>query len=326
MEMSAPGTTGWMPVNDPAHVDAARRAIIKQASAAGADEALLGRITVVAQEMAYNLVRHATGGDLHYQCDAGDLTLLAIDRGPGMADVARCLADHYSTIGTMGVGLGSIKRMSDQFDLYSQPGQGTVVFARFALPGKEPAFAEVGALSTPYPGETVCGDAWAVKAGRVMVCDGLGHGQHAHVASQRAREVFLAQAPDLPLEVAMEQLHRALSSTRGGAAAIAQVQPEVGQVLFCGVGNIAGALYGEKSRGMVSCNGTVGYRIGRINTYSYPWDAHTLLIMSSDGLNTRLDLAAYPGLRQRHPAVIAGVLYRDFRRLNDDATVLVARV
>ncbi|WP_238935012.1 ATP-binding protein [Pseudomonas typographi] len=325
MEMIAPGTARALPVTEPAHVDAARRAVIRGAVAAGAGEPLLARLAVVAQEMAHNLVRHAGGGELYYQSDAAYLTLLAIDRGPGMANTAQCMGDHYSTIGTLGVGLGSIKRMSDQFDLYSLPGQGTVVLARFEMPAGVPAGLTYGALCTPYPGETVCGDAWVVHGERVLVCDGLGHGQHAQQASQRAREVFLGQGRHLPLETAMVQLHRALAATRGGAAAIAEVQAGAGQVLFCGVGNIAGMLYGEKSRGLVSCNGTVGYRVGRINTYSYPWDRHTLLIMTSDGINSRLDLSPYPGLRLKHPAVIAGVIHRDFRRLNDDATVIVAR-
>ncbi|MFF7707125.1 ATP-binding protein [Pseudomonas sp. NPDC007930] len=313
-------------VHDPAHVDAARRAIIREAVQAGADEALQGRLVVVAQELAFNLLRHGGGGELYYQQGDGDLALLAVDRGPGMADVNRCLSDHYSTTGTLGVGLGAIRRMSDRFDLFSRPGQGTVVFAGFNLPGAAPRSLQYGAVCSVYPGESVAGDGWAIKGERILLCDGLGHGPNAYQASQRAREVFLAHDARVPLDTLMEQLHRALSATRGGALAIAELKPAAGQVLYCGVGNIAGLLHGEKTRSMVSCNGTVGYRVGRINTYSYPWDRQTLLIMTSDGINTRLDLAPYPGLSSRHPAVIAGIVHRDFRRLNDDATVLVARI
>ena len=46
--------------------------------------------------------------------------------------------------------------------------------------------------------------------------------------------------------------------------------------------------------------------------------------MHSDGLATQWQLDRYPGLAARHPSVIAGVLYRDFRRERDDVTVLVA--
>jgi hypothetical protein len=47
--------------------------------------------------------------------------------------------------------------------------------------------------------------------------------------------------------------------------------------------------------------------------------------MHSDGLNTRWDLALYPGIWSKHPALIAGLLYRDFSRERDDVTVLVAK-
>jgi hypothetical protein len=50
-----------------------------------------------------------------------------------------------------------------------------------------------------------------------------------------------------------------------------------------------------------------------------------MLIMHSDGVATRWNLEQYAGLASRHPALIAGVLYRDFTRGRDDATILVMR-
>jgi len=69
----------------------------------------------------------------------------------------------------------------------------------------------------------------------------------------------------------------------------------------------------------------VGYRIGRIQSFSYPWSPTTVLLMASDGISTRFNLDSYPGLVGRHPAVIAAVLHRDFRRHNDDATMVVMK-
>lgn len=313
-------------VTDLAHVDAARRSIVRHASQRSTDENLLGRLTVVVQEMARNLVIHAGGGELLLSCDAQCLEVTAVDCGPGMGNVAQCLSDNYSTTGTMGAGLGAVQRMSDGFDLFSQPGLGSVVQARFNLGPRSPGAGLVaGAVCTPYPGEHIGGDAWAIRGNRVLVCDGLGHGHAANVASQKARQVFLEHNPQLPLQALMEQLHRALMSTRGGAAAIAEVQPEQRQVQFCGIGNVAGTLLTDKGRSMVSSNGTVGYRIGRIHTFSYPWDDSSIMILASDGISTKIDFNAYPGLRARHPGVIAALIHRDHRRLNDDATVVVVK-
>jgi len=48
-------------------------------------------------------------------------------------------------------------------------------------------------------------------------------------------------------------------------------------------------------------------------------------VMHSDGVNTRWTADDYPGLVRRHPGLVAGLLYRDFRRERDDTTVIVAR-
>ena len=47
--------------------------------------------------------------------------------------------------------------------------------------------------------------------------------------------------------------------------------------------------------------------------------------MHSDGVKTHWTLEDYPGLVRRHPGLVAGLLFRDFRRERDDATVIVAR-
>jgi hypothetical protein len=76
---------------------------------------------------------------------------------------------------------------------------------------------------------------------------------------------------------------------------------------------------------MVSYNGTVGYEARKFPEFTYPFPAGALLVIHSDGLGSRWDLAAYPGLACRDPALVAGILYRDFQKGRDDVTVLVAR-
>ncbi len=58
------------------------------------------------------------------QCDdIGGIEIIALDKGPGIADVAASLRDGYSTAGTMGGGLGALSRLSDTFEIYTQPGK-----------------------------------------------------------------------------------------------------------------------------------------------------------------------------------------------------------
>jgi hypothetical protein len=183
-----------------------------------------------------------------------------------------------------------------------------------------------GAVSTPAPNETVCGDAWSVAepAGEimVMVADGLGHGVLAAEASARAVATFDGQGFASP-QAFCEESHRALTGTRGAALALAHVAG--GKVRFAGLGNIAGSLVapGGVGRGLISQNGTAGLQVRRVQQMDYPWPGGGSLVMHSDGLTGRWSLGAYPGLLRRHPAVIAGVLYRDSLRGRDDATIVV---
>jgi hypothetical protein len=76
----------------------------------------------------------------------------------------------------------------------------------------------------------------------------------------------------------------------------------------------------------VSHSGIVGHSAARrFQQFDVPCPPGALLVLHSDGLGSRWDLARYPGLPLRHPGLIAAVLYRDFARGRDDVTVFVAR-
>jgi hypothetical protein len=76
---------------------------------------------------------------------------------------------------------------------------------------------------------------------------------------------------------------------------------------------------------MVSQNGTVGHEMRTVQSYQYPFRTGSVLIMHSDGLQTRWDLRSRHGLLRRHPALVSAVLWRDYTRGRDDVCVVVAR-
>jgi anti-sigma regulatory factor (Ser/Thr protein kinase) len=316
-------------VTEPNQAGEARRAAVRVAEAIGFDERARGEVAIVATELATNLARYARHGRVLVQAfesgRARTLELLAIDGGPGMADVQACLRDGYSTGGTPGTGLGAVQRLSTVFDIHTAPGAGTVILARIARPaGTDPSRFEWGAVSLPAPHEIVCGDAWRVteRDGEcaVLVADGLGHGVLAAEAAVRARETFDA-GPFEDAATMIDRAHRALGGTRGAALAVARIGAGV---RYAGVGNISGALVGgERSKGLPSQNGTVGVQMRRVQAFDYDWPAGGRLIMHSDGISNRWSLDAYPGLLFRHPAVVAGVLARDHGRGRDDVTIVV---
>jgi hypothetical protein len=122
--------------------------------------------------------------------------------------------------------------------------------------------------------------------------------------------------------------HDALKKTRGAAFAVAVVDHERLIVTYGGVGNIsANLITGSSSRSLISQNGTLGAVLPRVpQEYTYPIERNTSLLMFSDGLASKTSPIGYPGLQNRHPAVAAGILYRDFSRKRDDASVMLASI
>jgi anti-sigma regulatory factor (Ser/Thr protein kinase) len=322
-------------VAEPSQVGEARRAATALAASLGFDEARAGRVALAVTEAATNLVEHGAAGELLLRAlpDTPGVEMLALDRGQGIRDVARALGDGFSTSGTPGTGLGAIRRTADDFDLWSAPGAGTALLARLWAEGAAPAARaplEVGVAQLPKGREERCGDAWSMTVRAtgdvlLMVADGLGHGPAAADAASEAARIFRGQAGRAPREI-IEVAHAALRHTRGAAVAVALVSRAEGVVRYAGIGNIAAQIVdGAGSRSLVSLNGIVGHELRRVQEFSYPWPADGLLVMHSDGLESHWKLDGYPGLAARDPALVAGVLYRDFARGRGDVTVLVAR-
>lgn len=326
-------------VADQSQVAAARRASTAIAREMGFDEEKTGRVALIATEMATNILKHASLGDVIVQRFTDEtgtgVEVLATDKGPGIRDIGRSLEDGYSTTGTPGTGLGSIRRQADFFDIFSRPGLGTAVMARIRgdksnLPAAPSNGITIGAVIIPYPGEIESGDSWAFENGSsgatLLAVDGSGHGPLAAAAARAAVTAF-EKNHDADGVHLVEFLHRALAPTRGAALAIARFDMSARAIRFTGVGNITGALVSAGTiKRMVSHNGTAGHVAPRIREFIYPFDKSPTVILHSDGISTKWDLSTYPGLVTHHPSVIAAMLCRDHRRGHDDALVAVMRV
>jgi anti-sigma regulatory factor (Ser/Thr protein kinase) len=323
-------------VNEESQIAEARREATKIARRHGFNQVDAGRVALVATELATNLIKHAGRGEIlagsYEDSFESGIQIVALDQGRGMADVRACLADGYSSAGTAGHGLGAVIRQSNFVDVASWLGVGTAVLARIE-PGKDngasaPSRSVFGAVSIAKSGEDVCGDSWAIDQNgatfTLLVVDGLGHGPDAAEAAVEAVRLFRRfhghQVPTL-----LDYVHGGLRSTRGAAVSIARFDPAAKEVVFAGIGNVAGVLAsGGGLRRMVSMPGTAGYNVRKIQSFQYPFEGG-LLILCSDGLTTSWTLSRYPNLDAAHPTLIAAVLYRDFARGRDDATVLVGK-
>jgi anti-sigma regulatory factor (Ser/Thr protein kinase) len=324
--------TEWIPIADASSVGEARRRALLTAQKLGFDDARSGELALLATESSRNVLIHGGGGEvviLGMQVEGGALArILAMDNGPGIANVAQAMTDGFSTAGTMGGGMGAMRRMSTALEVFTGK-NGTVLLLELGDPAPPKARLRIAGMAVPFPGERYCGDAWACHETPerlvVLLVDGLGHGLDAAEAAREAIATFRKRQDLAPGEI-LDYLHDALKKTRGAVAAVAEIRPQEGALVYAGIGNISAVvLAAGNSRSLVSHNGTLGMVTARIQEFRVPWAPDAILVLHSDGLQSRWDLAAYPGLLARHPAMIGGTLLRDFRRTRDDASVVVVK-
>ncbi len=91
-------------------------------------------VATAVSELARNILKYAGQGEIRLRRvkDMGrrGVEVEAIDSGPGIEDCEAAMEDHFSSGGTLGMGLPGVKRMMDEFSLESTVGEGTRVRAR----------------------------------------------------------------------------------------------------------------------------------------------------------------------------------------------------
>jgi anti-sigma regulatory factor (Ser/Thr protein kinase) len=342
-----------MEVRDEAQVGAVRRAVHMYASRMGFTERELAEVDIVVQEVGTNAARYATGGgQIHFTDTLGaepGLEIFYTDRGPGIYDLERVVRDGVSTGGSLGAGLGAVRRLMDEFEVYStvqstarlaslarRTTHGTalllrkwVAAARLSDRTHAATARRIGVWTRPHPNEDQNGDAYFVRrrAAQTLlaIVDGLGHGAGAHEASRVALAV-LADWQGEGLGEIFGAAHAALRPTRGAVMGACILDTARGSFQYAGVGNIEVRVFNapEPVR-PISNNGTLGARMNKVRVWSYAWAEGATVMLASDGVSASWDMNDYPGLLQRSPQLLAGILMRDYGRDNDDATVLVAR-
>lgn len=320
-----------------------KRDITRIAESYGFSPTEVGRVNIVVSEMTSNLLKYAPqGGELLVKYTSEQaLEIICIDSGPGMKDPHRMILDGTSTGGTTGEGLGAIVRQSHVFDMYSQPGSGTIVLSRVYKglhdAPKVTSHFDVAALLVPKTNETTCGDGFALyeqgKNCYLIALDGLGHGSFANEASTEAANFFL-QNPDTDPAQNLRLIHAAIRKTRGAVGTIAHINLSQKNIAYCGIGNIAGKIFSiegpgimnSSSKNIIAYNGILGHNIpNTLNTQTLEWNNSKLLILHSDGIKSRWDLSKYTNLHRHDTSIIAALLYRDFSRHTDDTLVAVIR-
>jgi anti-sigma regulatory factor (Ser/Thr protein kinase)/serine/threonine protein phosphatase PrpC len=294
-------------------------------------------IALVVTELSSNLVRHAFGGTIKLTpIEASGRVGIRVeseDSGPGISDVERALTDGYSTGGSLGNGLGTVNRLMDDLNVYSRSPSGVhLITQRWLRPRRRELYFEGLAFGVatrscrhlPENGDAFIITQWELNA-LVGVIDGLGHGPFAHRAAQTARR-YIEQHFDQPLDSLFRGVQRACRATRGVVMALARFDLAQRKFTVGSIGNVQMRLFGSAERfSPIVRRGVIGLNAPNPVLVDHPWTATCVLIIHSDGLHTHWNWNEFPELVQATPDKIAQRLLHKHGKVEDDATVVVAR-
>jgi anti-sigma regulatory factor (Ser/Thr protein kinase) len=340
MPESRPGVL-LLSVRDRADVPAGIQRIREMGLLAGADDVNAALVATIFSELASNVVKYAGRGFMRVareeSPDSIDVHIWAEDNGPGIPDVERAMRDHFSTGGTLGLGLPGVQRMADEFSIESIVGHGTRVHVRKRVAGKgtrtlpaataaAPLAWDIGMHVRPMPGEAVCGDATvATQVGTgllVAIVDGTGHGTPAAEAARRVTDTVLRHASeDLPRVLSL--LHATLTGTPGAAVGLLHVHPDRRVLRYAGVGNTCAARRrGAPWRG-ISRDGVLGQRLPSTPVDEIALSPDDVVVLWTDGLSEPPPTRFARNVAERHPGALARELVTTLCKPHDDAGCIV---
>lgn len=325
--------------SDRSYFSLIKKQIHRMAAEGGINPVRVNELDLIVAEMTSNLFKYSDDGEILVGVFANSgspyIELISIDNGPGMINPAKMMQDGMSTTNTLGHGLGSMKRLSDVFELYSQPGWGTIVLSRvFNEPeklNKEKLNLLIRPIVVSKPGERVSGDGFVYKKTdkyiKLMLADGLGHGPEANKAVNEAAKAFKI-FPDYSPTETLRFIHQNIKKTRGAVINIVGYDMEDRTWSSTGVGNIFLRLFGPSNmKNHMSYNGIIGHNIpNTMNEQQYPVADFNQLILCSDGIKTRIEQNRYPMMHKYDLSILAAAIYKDHARRNDDMSVVVAKV
>ena len=120
-----------LPVRSSSDIVVVRQVVRMRAVEIGFNLVEQTKIVTAASELARNTIDHGGGGTARLQSlrngGRAGLRLTFEDKGPGIPDVELALKDGYTTGSGLGLGLSGARRLSNEFEIQSRPGEGTRV-------------------------------------------------------------------------------------------------------------------------------------------------------------------------------------------------------
>lgn len=328
------------PIQDESGIMLLRSRLLAIAQRLGFPEIRRQNMVLVASEIASNQLKYAGGrGMLQIWQQPGPVVdVVGLDFGPGIADVERALQDGYSTSNTLGKGLGSILRLSDEAHIFSQMNDhpvtrrwsGVLIVARFFAtpPSNVAARAEVGLFSRSMSDDRFNGDriylARDESRVRWLHLDGLGHGEIAQATTANLGGAIRGGADG---QQVLEAVDQRLQGSRGAVAVVADLDLRARTFGVTGVGDMHAHLHGtDFDHTIMFAPGVLGRDHKQPRTYSAALRRKSTVVTASDGIRRNWDNDNFPGLFDYHPQLIAYLLGNIMGRVSDDQSLCVVSV
>jgi anti-sigma regulatory factor (Ser/Thr protein kinase) len=323
------------PIYDEASVSSARERVREAGHAIGASKNLIETVALIASELTHNQLAHARQGYLGVRTiersGAQGLEVVAADLGPGL-ERAILTGTPIRQAGSLGAGLEGVFRLADEVEVDSRGAEGLCVVARKCESRAESPW-EFAIAGQPYPGEIISGDdAICLRSDSgfvAAVCDGLGHGPEARLASNRAVE-SIGQSMHLgPIDI-LTKVNADLSETRGCAMGLSLFRNDTRTLQCVLAGDVRAQVYHLRdahyfaNTPMVVGEREIARR--RIRVEEFAVVPGSVLILFTDGLETKTTLKGRLDVLRLPAIVIAQHLLEIHSRATDDSTVFVARL
>jgi len=189
-----------------------------------------------------------------------------------------------------------------------------------------------GSATSTLSGQVRSGDLEVVRVhaygALIAVVDGLGHGESAALAAEKARIVIASHVLE-SLPAILQRCHDKLRHTRGVVMSLAAIDFTTGLLSWLGVGNVRGVLYraagtaGRRREELLLRPGVVGAQLPMLRSTVMPVDRGDTLILATDGVRSDFADTLLPAAE---PQALAMSLLAQYALRTDDALVLVAQV
>ena len=309
-------------------------------------------MVLVAAEMVSNQIKYAGGrGMLQiWQQPGGVLDLLALDYGPGIANLSLAHRDGYSSSKTLGKGLGTIRSLSHEAGIFTVPemgGSGTnmpwhgcVFWSRFSTSSKKPiqnpaaspraakSGFTAGLFTRALTDDRYNGDRIYLEQHedtiRWLHMDGLGHGELAQKATDNLADLLYI-SPDV--YKVLEKVDHQLKTTRGAVAMFSDLDIHTMKAQILGIGDMSAHFYiDDQFQNITFAPGILGKEHKTPRVIPIDLKKPCTVITASDGIRRSWNEASFPGLWKQHPQLIAYVLGNILGRGSDDQSLCVVRV